>query len=278
MTSLTLHHADILAPDAAIHLTRATLTPQRPDPLHRHNFYELFWVQNGHVRHHLPDHKTTLVEGDMIFLRPGQLHGLQGKGEAAMVVSLCIHPTLIDALAAQHSQFDGHFFWSNDASVQIHRDIRQRAALNQSALALENSRFDALAAQAFLLPLLSDLLPQQLLPDAPAWLTTACDAARDPNVFRAGSAGLVALTGHTHPHVSRAMRRYLGQTPSDFINALRMTHAARLLITDSDPLPVVADACGITNLSHFHKVFRATHGMTPLQYRQQYQRRVVQPN
>ena len=87
----------------------------------------------------------------------------------------------------------------------------------------------------------------------------------------------MALTGHSHPHVSRAMRRYLGQSPSEYVNRQRMTYAARLLTTDHDPLPEIAEACGIPNLSHFHKLFRTRYGMTPLQYRQQFQRHVVQP-
>lgn len=278
MSRITLKHKDILRPGAMAHLTRATLHATRPKALHDHDFFELFWVQNGQVRHHLPSGKATLHEGDLFFIRPGQSHGLQGKGEAAMVVSVTLHPALIATLLKQNPQLGGHFFWSDAADpVQCHRDIRQLAGLNQAALQLERSTGDALAAQAFLLPLLSALLPSAALPDAPDWLTRACVAAQDPAVFRDGAAGLVALTGHSHPHVSRAMRRYMGQTPSDYINTQRMTHAARMLTTDQDPLPEIAQAIGIPNLSHFHKLFRAHHGTTPLQYRQQFQRHVVQP-
>ena len=96
-------------------------------------------------------------------------------------------------------------------------------------------------------------------------------------IFRQGAAGFVALTGKAHPHVSRCMRKYYGQTPSDFVNALRMTYAARALITDSDPISVIAADVGIPNMSHFHKLFRAAHALTPLQYRQSFQRQLVQP-
>ena len=75
------------------------------------------------------------------------------------------------------------------------------------------------------------------------------------------------------------MRKHLGQTPSDYINAIRMRHAARALTTDSAPISEIAAYCGIPNMSHFHKLFRAAHGATPLQYRQQqFQRQVVQPS
>lgn len=273
----TLSHTDILADDTRIRLTRATLTPARPRTLHDHDFYELFWVQNGQVRHHLPDRTDTLGEGDVVFLQPGQSHGLQGRGEHALVVSLCIHPDTIDALVARHPGVDGHLFWAPTGPVQTHRDIRKLATLNHAAVQLENSPCDTLAAEAFLLPLCADLTANAFADDIPLWLSAACLAAKTPDVFRHGSAGLVAIAGKAHPHVSRMMRKYLGQTPSDYVNQIRMEYAARALTTDSEAISEIAADCGIPNMSHFHKLFRQAHGLTPLQYRQKYQKQVVQP-
>lgn len=274
----TLRHRTILTDGAQIHLARATLTPTRPKQLHDHDFFELFWVQNGKVRHHLPGGAETLTEGDVIFLRPGQPHGLQGRGEHSLVVSLCIHPATMKSLIKRHPGLAGHLFWSDMGPVRAHRDIRQLAALNHAAVLLERSTCDTLAAEAFLLPLCADLTADTYPADVPAWLAAACTAAKDPAVFRDGAAGLVALTGKAHPHVSRTMRKHLGETPSDYINRIRMAHAARALTTDGDAVSQIAADCGIPNMSHFHKLFRATHGVTPLQYRQKYQRHVVQPS
>ena len=273
----TLMHADILADGTKIRLTRATLAPTRPRTLHDHDFYELFWVQNGKVRHHLSDRTDTLEEGDVVFLRPGQTHALQGRGEHALVVSLCIHPETINALVARHPSVDGHLFWAASGPIQTRRDIRQLAALNHAAVQLENSPCDTLAAEAFLLPLCADLTAAAFSEDIPDWLATACTAARTPEVFRNGSAGLVAIAGKAHPHVSRMMRKHLGQTPSDYVNHIRMEYAARALTTDNEAISEIAADCGIPNMSHFHKLFREAHGLTPLQYRQKFQKQVVQP-
>ncbi len=278
MKPVTLHHRDILTDGAVAHVTRATLTAQRPRPLHTHDFFEVFWVQNGTVRHHAPDGITTLNEGDLVCLSPGQVHGLQGKGEAAMVALICLHPDVISGLLAQFPKLTDVAF-RKDGPTRFFRDVRALASLNQAAIALEHSPRNALATTAFLLPLLSGLMADSngLPAEVPGWLANACRAARDPQVFRDGSAGMVALTGKAHPHVSRTMRRYLGQTPSDYINSIRMDHAARALVTDTEPLAEIAESCGIPNLSHFHKLFRARFGMTPLKYRQKYQRDVIQP-
>jgi len=273
-----LRTKDILLGGAQIHLTRATLQPTRPAALHGHDFFELFWVQNGKVRHHLADRSETLTEGDMVFLAPGQTHALQGRGDHALVVSLAIHKVTVAALAKRHPQVMGHLFWAPSGLAYASREIRQLASLNQAALQLEISARDTLAAEAFLLPLCAELTAKAFDADMPEWLVLACTAAEDPAVFREGSAGLVSAAGKAHPHVSRTMRKYLGQTPSDYINAIRMRHAARALTTDSEAISTIAADCGIPNMSHFHKLFRAAHGVTPLQYRQQLQKQVVQPS
>lgn len=273
----TLAYNDILLDRAQIHLTRATLTSARPKNLHDHDFFELFWVQNGMVRHHLTDQTDMLTEGDIVFMRPGQKHALQGRGEHALVVSLCIHPATIKALAKRHPSVNGHLFWSNGDPVQTHRDIRQLAALNHAAVQLENSRCDTLAAEAFLLPLCADLTSAAFDAAVPHWLAQACTAAKTPEIFREGSTGLVRIAGKAHPHVSRMMRKHLGMTPSDYVNEIRMQHAARALTTDNEAISEIAADCGIPNMSHFHKLFRQAHGLTPLQYRQKFQRQIVQP-
>jgi AraC family cel operon transcriptional repressor len=144
---------------------------------------------------------------------------------------------------------------------------------------LERSALGPLDAEAFLLPLIAESREQTpSVPNtAPAWLIDACIAARRPEVYRDGAAGFVRIAGHAHPHVSRTARRFLGQSPSEYVNAIRMAHAARQLSGSAEPLAEIAADCGIPNLSHFHRLFRARHGQTPAQYRQRFQRNVVQP-
>lgn len=271
--TVTVKYADILLPKTMVHLTRATVTSSRPRVLHDHDYFELFWVQNGVVRHHVPDGIERLEEGSLVLLSPGHKHALQGKGEHSMIVSLCVHPDVVTGLRTRHPNL-----WPQGSRpIRVHRNIKELTVLNHAALSLEGSKRDTLAAEAFLLPLLSDLAQSKTPTDAPDWLAQAIVAAQQPDVFREGAAGLVAQTGRAHAHVSRTMRKFTGMSPSEFVNTIRMGYAARSLTTDSEPVGQIAADCGIPNMAHFHKLFRAHHGMTPLQFRQQFQRNVVQP-
>lgn len=280
MTEIPLTYSQIFANGEKVLLIRAALETRRPSALHGQDFYELIWVQNGQVRHHLEDERQELREGDLVFVRPSDRHALQGRSEDSLVVSVALHPELIESMGRRHPTVDGSLFWSSSPTpMKIARDSRQLAELNQAALRLERGTRSGLEAEAFLMPLITGLIGQSevLPPDAPAWLAAACDAARDPNVFREGAAGFARAAGKAHPHVSRTARRYLGQSPSDYVNAQRMSFAARRLTGSGDSLSEIATDCGIPNLSHFHKLFRQTYGLTPQRYRKSHQRDIIQP-
>jgi AraC family cel operon transcriptional repressor len=280
MSSITLHHADIIGQGEACNIARATLDTRRPKALHVQDFPELLWVQNGRVRFLQEGGHSELAEGDLVFVRPGQPHALQGRGTEPLVVSVAFCADLITEIGTKHPALTGQLFWSSGGSpVQVHRDMRQLADLNHAALRLERSRRDGLEAEAFLLPLAASLLDADhpLPADAPPWLATACAAARDPAIFRKGAAGFVKAAGRAHPHVSRTTRKFLQQSPSEFVNVQRMAYAARKLTGTADPLAEIAADCGVPNMSHFHRLFRNHHGLTPAQYRQRLQRNMVQP-
>lgn len=280
MNVVTLHISTIPPAGDSLNIARAVLEHRRARVLHGHDFHELIWVQNGTVRHHLPDRHEDLSEGDLLFIRPGDRHHLQGLGDESMVVTVQFDPGLIAAIGERHPQLAGRLFWSDATDpARVRRDMRQLADLNRAALRIERGPRDSLAAEGFLVPLCAELAAEQqpLPPGAPDWLATACAAARDPAVFREGAAGFARIAGRAHPHVSRMTRRYLDMSPSDVVNAQRMAFAARRLTASPDPLAEIAADCGITNLSHFHKLFRTHHGMTPLQFRKRHQRDVIQP-
>lgn len=281
MLTSALSISDLLPGGESFQLVRASLEARRPRGLISRDFPLMIWVQNGSARLHLSDSRVDLAEGDVVFLRADDRHALQAREEQTLVVLLVLHPTLVTELAERHPALAGKFFWSTDPVPDlVHRDMRQLAAINQAALRLERTRRDDLEAEAFLLPFFATLLDGagSVPAEAPDWLARACAAAEDPKVFRDGATGFVRAAGRAHPHVSRTARRYLGKSPSEIVNEQRMIYAARRLSGTSDSLSEIAADCGIPNLSHFHKLFRAHHGTTPQKYRKSNQKDLLQPN
>jgi len=60
-----------------------------------------------------------------------------------------------------------------------------------------------------------------------------------------------------------------GKTLHKYIQEVRLAKARELLTNTNRPLKSVADASGFVNESHFCKVFKKVHFVSPVQYRYQ---------
>jgi transcriptional regulator GlxA family with amidase domain len=67
--------------------------------------------------------------------------------------------------------------------------------------------------------------------------------------------------------VARVCRQHLGKTPTEVVNESRLEWAAQRLAQTAVPIEVIAEECGMANVSYFYKRFALQNGMTPGEYR-----------
>lgn len=72
-------------------------------------------------------------------------------------------------------------------------------------------------------------------------------------------------------HIHRLFQRLLRMSPAEYLLALRLQEARRLLATTDEPLSEIALGTGFFDQSHFTKRFRKMTGMTPTQFRKTFQ-------
>lgn len=72
-------------------------------------------------------------------------------------------------------------------------------------------------------------------------------------------------------HIHRLFQRLLRMSPAEYLLALRLQEARRLLATTDEPLSEIALSTGFFDQSHFTKRFRKMTGMTPTQFRKTFQ-------
>ena len=105
----------------------------------------------------------------------------------------------------------------------------------------------------------------------PAWfseLLAKNGAARKitPQVFRV----LLALANMSQEHLTRSFRRYIGMTPTEYINGKRLSLAAQLLLQGDMPVIEICGACGFNSLSRFYRLFTERYGCAPKAFRTQF--------
>ena len=82
---------------------------------------------------------------------------------------------------------------------------------------------------------------------------------------------LATLLSTNHRYVEEAIRT-CSDSPStnSFINRYRIEHAARLLVTTTDSITLIASLSGFATRANFYNCFREYFHTTPSEYRQCY--------
>ena len=68
-------------------------------------------------------------------------------------------------------------------------------------------------------------------------------------------------------HLQKQFKRYVGQSPTDYLICQRMLHAKELMRTTRKPIGEIAAMVGVTNLGYFTRQFKKQEGLTPQEYR-----------
>ena len=125
--------------------------------------------------------------------------------------------------------------------------------------------------------LMLDVMLQYFLPafsspvhmSCPGWLEKLAEKLEHPDYFSCSLEELASMSGCSREHLCRSFKKYLGVSPSAYLNAKRLNYAANLLLHSDQKVIDVAYASGFQSLSRFYHAFKKEFGVSPLQYRKQ---------
>ena len=126
--------------------------------------------------------------------------------------------------------------------------------------------------------ILAQLLTESFLPangtadeDFPVWLQQLCEKMNEPENFLEGLHRMQQISGYTPEHLCKVFRKYLRQTPTEFINERKINRAAQLLAESELSISEITYAVNIQSLSRFYHLFQQQFSYTPTQYRKRIQ-------
>ena len=277
MDSETFHINGYLAPSEAFHYARKQLARRFPRKAHDHDFFEVFLIVDGRTAHWVNGVTQVLEPGQLVFMRPSDTHAFRAdRVQGCEIINIMFRTDSAEHLIKRyHDTLSGRFFASKADIPELHTlgPARFKRALNVSSQ-LQTADRTLARIEEFLLALTNRVaVPEtRAVRTAPRWFSAACNAAQHPEVFRDGAAGFIAAAGRSHEHVCRTCKDVLGVTPTDYINRIRIDHAARLLRTEDSSIEAIAEICGFQNTSYFYRLFERTHHTTPRRYRFENQR------
>lgn len=241
---------------------------------HNHNYYELFLFLKGKACHIVNGKEQLLKEGQLLFIRDFDLHDYKSPdGSYFEFLNLAFSKETFDEmLAFLGPGYPVKPLLSAPFPPMVSLSAGKKEALAYDFIELSghaNPDYIRFKARSLLVHIFSNFLCHYTEPakHIPAWLESTYEKMKHPQNFIAGTDRMFQLSGKTREHVARLMKQYYHTTPTDFVNELRLEHAAKLLLMSNLPVTDICYECGFENLSWFYKSFLRKFGVTPASYR-----------
>lgn len=240
-------------------------------PEHGHRgFCELVYVQRGTLRQRLDGAELTLGAGELVPVREGSHHVLQGS--ALSYCNLNIPIAEWRALVRFAGGAAMRPWLAGAGALRVPEPERPRFEgmlwdlLDRASAADGPSRLRAFLAHAVAVAQPASRSEPGRAP-SPDWLR-ALTAEVD---LRLGEdlrpATLARRAGCSPAHLARTFRAHLGCTPTEWVVAARLRRGALWLSRTNRPIADICFALGFGSLTYFYRRFRAAYGVTPLAWR-----------
>ncbi|MCI8497061.1 MAG: AraC family transcriptional regulator [Clostridiales bacterium] len=260
--------------------------PERLEPFHRHNFFELIYVYHGCFVNEFQNEKITLQEGDILLLNPMVLHRVHTLKDDDYVFNIKIPPSLFQQKILpllignplfyfffmetlyQTLPMERYLFFQNSHTDLIHQSVQ---TIIQEFFSQESSFHSMIEAQ--LIYLCGLLSRQQKLPpvqgqnNSQEQLVFDAIALINQNQQQVTLGNIAGKMGYSKEHLSRIIKKVTGKSFSKLLQECRMNTAALYLQTSPIPISQVMEKIGLHDLSYFYVQFKALYGVTPAQYR-----------
>ena len=80
---------------------------------------------------------------------------------------------------------------------------------------------------------------------------------------------VLADVAHLSPdHLTRLFKKETGESPMEYAVRRKMSRACQLLLSEPEPVKIIAYTLGFNDHSYFNRVFKKHIGMTPQEYRE----------
>ena len=237
---------------------------------HGHDFPEFFWASTGNGKHLINGEELPLRAGELVFMRPGDWHGLStDSDEVFELVNIAFPARVIEELKTQYN--DIVQIWGHKHKLPLSYKLTelQLQWLEAAATRLLNYRDSRIELDRLLINLVCEIhqAENDLFHACPEWLSAACRLLRKPRYFTEGSGIIAKLAKRTPEHTARTLLKHTGLTPSEVVNRFRMDYAAAQLCTTSKTINEIAEECGFSSLSYFFQRFRERFKISPRKYR-----------
>lgn len=253
----------------------------RPSGMHRHEHFELFWLQgpavhfNDFERYEIPAGKFTFI-----LVSPGQFHRWEGTDDIRGTL-ISFTSAFFDGREPPPGTLPAHGFvyrrkfppllvlnddgaeTISDLTSQCEREFQQRPAMWLELIRSHLHAVMIIAERAF-----TAAFPAPPASPRSHQLMAGFHAAIEENFHKISSvSGYARLLGVTPGHLNDTARALTQTTAGDLIRSRILLEARRLLFHSNFTVSEIAYSLGYDDPSYFTKQFRKATGFSPGDFR-----------
>ena len=253
--------------------------------LHRHDHFEIFWINAGRGHHRNDFRVYPITPGTVCFISPGQMHAWDlsaattGKTISFKRDFLFLHPE------GQRLLFELPFFFPAGCAPILHTPRPARATFDARFTELESEYTSTrLSREAMLRSSLQVLLIEAQRayasirqnqidprPRASARLTRQFRFLLEEHFASEATAGTYAgWLGITTGHLRDTISAETGETFGALVHERRRLEARRLLAHTTLTVAEIAYRVGFKEPSYFGRSFRRKEGLSPGRFRERF--------
>ena len=244
-----------------------------------HDFHEVTLTVQGHQVISLGGRSIPLESGDLIWVRPDEVHDKSGFRDCTQLNLSFTQGTVDSMLAYFDDDRTTALVRSGEAMPVLHLTAAQQADIRK---ALDRLNFlssrDISMARVQMRILLCQVLGYyaQYVRDTagtvqaqplPQWLSLLLWELESPDRLSSTLDDLAEMSKKNKAYLSRSFRKYLDATPTQYLNRLRLEYAENLLSHTDKSIVEVSSESGFDNLSHFYHQFQKKNGVSPKAWR-----------
>lgn len=244
--------------------------------VHRIDFHVVMLFGHGPVRHMIDFAEHEATAGDLLWIRPGQVHRFSDADEYRGTV-LTMQPGFLPRATVEATGL-----YRYDLPPLLRPDPAQLAALRAALAQLQREYEDGAtlpltlhtavlrhSLTAFLLRLahLAASSAEAARLQAGSTFTLFRDAVEKGFATNHSVSAYADTLGYSRRTLVRAVRAATGETPKGFIDKRVVLEAKRLLAHTNMPIGRVGAAIGFPDAANFSKFFQLHTGQTPVGFR-----------
>lgn len=252
---------------------------------HEHDFFELAYMLDGKLIHHIGDDKIQISAGDYFFINYNDIHKYTVLSDgSANIINCCFLPGFINPSLRGCQNFnellknDPFFFFDNSLTCDPSRHIfhdddgKIKSLLEEMIIEYNNTKTgNRTLMRGYLSEIIIRSIRKIQHSDTPISDTAVLTALRyAENNIHSSEASLSKIAEElnvSRQYLSRLFKQEVHMTFTEYMKKLRINYCCHLLCTSDRSIAEIAEESGYHDMKSFYQAFKKQMNMTPLEFK-----------